>query len=196
MATGFGLKPVRNKNGSPYNGEASLYYLPSTDASDIGKYEAVKLVAAMDTPGQVSVVAQAAAGDALIGSVVGIVPNGSIALNKIYRPASTGCYVLVADQPDLIFEIQEDAVGGAVSAANIGQHYNADIIVVSATANANTATGMSKTMLDSSDAKAATATLKIIGVRRDQSNTAAQSGGAILEVMIHEHALDVDDSVT
>jgi hypothetical protein len=196
MATGFGLKPVRHKNGSPYNGECNMYFIPSTDASAIGIGEAMKRVAAMDTPGEVSVVAQAAAGDALIGAVVGIVPNASIADDKVYRPASVGCYVMIADDPDLIFQVQEDAVGGAVSAANIGEGYNADIVVASTTANVLTSTGDSKTMLDSSDAKAATAQLKIIGVKRDKVNSAALTAGSVLEVMIFEHALRVADSVT
>ncbi len=196
MATGFGLRPVRHKNGSPYNGDCNMYSVPATDAAAIGVGECVKLVNTMDAAAQLSTVTQAAAGDALIGVVVGIVPNGSIGLDKIYKPASTACKLLVADDPDLIFEVQEDAVGGVVSAANIGAHANADIIVVSATANVNTATGLSKTMLDSSDANAGSSTLKIVGVRRDGTNAGAATAGAVLEVMILEHALRAVDSIT
>ncbi len=201
MATGFGLKPLRHRNSSPYNGECSVYYIPATDTSTIGIGECVKLVAAMDPLNEVSVVAQAAAGDALIGVVVGFassaVGTSAIPLSgPPYRRASTACYVLVADDPDLIFQVQEDADGGVVSAANIGQHYNADIVVTSATANANTGTGMSKTMLDSSTAAATSAQLKILGVMRDKVNAGAQTGGAVLEVEILEHAKLVTDSVT
>ncbi|HEY1645635.1 MAG TPA: hypothetical protein VGF75_04655, partial [Candidatus Saccharimonadales bacterium] len=181
MATGIGLVPVKHKNGSPYNGECNMYYIPATDTSTIGLYEAVKCVNAMDAAGQVSVVAQAAAGDALIGSIVGFVSDavGTAALplsGPPYRRASTACYVLVADDPDLIFQMLEDAVGGVIAAADIGSHYNADLVVVSATANADTGTGISKTMLDSSTAAATSSTLKIVGVRRDLSNAAAQTG--------------------
>lgn len=196
MATGSGLRPVRHKNGSPYNGEANMYSVPSTDAAAIGIGEAVKLVNTMDAGNQVATVTQAAAGDALIGVVVGIVPTAGISLDKIYKPASTACYVLVADDPELIFEVQEDADSGVVSAANIGAHANADIVVASATANVTTATGLSKTMLDSSTATTSSATLKIIGVRRDGSNAGADAAGAVLEVMILEHALRVADSIT
>lgn len=196
-----GMKPVRHRNGSPYNGECSMYYIPSTDASTIGIGEAMKLVNAMDASSEVSVVAQAAAGDALIGVVVGF-PSDAVGTSAIplsgppYRRASTGCYVLIADDPDLIFQIQEDADSGVVSAANIGAHANADIVVVSATANADVGTGISKTLLDSSTAAATSATLKILGVKRDGVNAGAQTGGAVLEVEILEHAKLVVDSIT
>jgi hypothetical protein len=51
-------------------------------------------------------------------------------------------------------------------------------------------------MLDSNTAVATTANLKIVGVRPDQSNVGAQSGGAILQVIILEHALRTADSVS
>lgn len=196
MATGFGLRPIRHMNGAPYRGECHRYYVPSTDSSDIGIGECVKVVAAMDAAGLTNVCAQAAAGDAILGVVVGIEPNANISLSKRYRPASTAAYVLVCDDPSVVYEVQEDAVGNVVTAAHVGEHYNADIVVVSATANVTTATGLSKTMLDSSDGKAATAQLKIVGVVRDSStNAAALAAGARLEVVIHEHAMTVDDSI-
>lgn len=196
MATGFGLIPVRHRNGSPYNGAVSMYYIPATDTAAIGIGEAMKLVNAMDPANEVGVVTQAAAGDALIGAVVGFVPSAAIPLNSVYKPASTAAYVLIADDPDIIFQVQEDAVGGAVSAASIGSSFNADIVVVSATANVTTATGMSKTMLDSSTAAATSAQLKITGVMRDKVNAGAATAGAVLEVEILEHARLVVDSIT
>jgi hypothetical protein len=201
MATGTGLVPVRKRDGSPYNGASRVYYIPSTDTSTIGLYECVKLVNAMDPNNEVAVVAQAAAGDALIGVVVGFttsaVGTAALPLSGVpYRRASTACYVLVADDPSLVFQVQEDAVGGAVSAADIGQSANVDIIVASATANADTGTGVSKTMLDSSTAVVTSAQLKIVGVKRDGVNSGALTSGSVLEVEILEHARLVVDSIT
>lgn len=202
MATGFGLTPVRHLNGSPFTmSDCKKYYIPATDTSNIGLGEAVKLVNAMDPLNEVPVVAQAAAGDALIGVVVG---GDSSALNTTafpasgapYRRASTGCYLLVCDAPDMVYQVQEDAVGGAVTAAGVGSNFNAAIVVASATANVTTATGMSQTMLDSSTASASAAVLKIIGVMRDKQNAAAATAGAVLEVMILQHAHVVTDSIT
>lgn len=201
MATGSGLVPVRHLNGAPYVSTAKKYYIPSTDASTIGLYEAVKCVNAMDPLSEVGVVAQAAAGDALLGVVVGFdsAAVGTSALpyeGPPYRRASTNCYVLVEVDPTVVYQVQEDVVGGAVTAASIGSQFNADLIVVSSTANADTATGVSKTMLDSSTAAATSAQVKIIGVMRDKVNAGAQTSGAVLEVIIHEDAMLLDDSIT
>jgi hypothetical protein len=62
----------------------------------------------------------------------------------VQRAASTQSYVLVADDPDLLFEVQEDSVGGNLVMGAGGR--NADL--VSGTGNA--ATGYSGWMLDSS----------------------------------------------
>jgi len=191
MATGFGLIPVRNIRG----GQAvrvRTYYVPSTDSTALLIGDAVELVNAMDPKSEVSVVKRATAGNALLGAVVGFLPDASLLYTGNIRAASTNRYVLVCDDPDAVFQIQEDADGGVVSAANVGAMANADIIV----ASGSTVTGMSGTMLDSSDAKTTTANLKIVGVKRDGTNAAAASAGAVLEVIIFEHALTTADSIT
>jgi len=189
MATGFGMKPVRHKSGSPYTGECTIYTVLATDAATLGPGSPVKLAGSMDAAGQTSVVTQATAGDTLIGVVTGIIPCAAIPLNQVYKQASVLCQVEVADDPDLIFEVQEDAIGGSMTAANIGAHYTANLVFTSATADTDTGSGMSKAMLDSSTAESSGAVLEVTGVRRDQSNAAAQTGGAVLEVMIALHAL-------
>lgn len=201
MATGIGLVPVRHLDGSPYVSTAKKFYIPSTDASTIGIGEALKCVNAMDPLNEVGVVAQAAAGDALVGVSIGFCVEaiGTSAVpyeGPPYRRASTNCYVLVETDPTVVYQIQEDADSGVVSAASIGAQFNADIVVVSSTANANTGTGISKTMLDSSTAAATAATLKIVGVMRDKVNVGAQAVGAVLEVIILEHAYVAVDSIT
>lgn len=191
MATGFGMNPVRKIDG----GELRVrpYVIPATDGTITGKGDPMKLAGDIDTTTGLPTVVVAAAGDALVGAVVGF--EGGVAASPLtgdYRAASTRRVVLVCDDPDAVFQIQEDAVGGSVSAANVGAMYNADIVVSAATA----ATRVSGTMLDSNTAASTSAQLKIIGQLRDDSNAAAQSGGAVLEVVIHEHALRADDSIT
>lgn len=186
----FGLRVIgRIGGGAPRVRE---YYVPSTDGTALYQGDPVKLVNAMDPLAEVSVVTAAAAGDALVGAVVGFRPEPSLPYTGQYRAASTNRYVTVCDDPDAIFEVLEDAGGGVVSAANVGQMSNADIVVAAGSA----VTGLSGTMLDSSDAKQTSAQLKIIGARRDLSNAAAQTAGAILHVMIFEHAIRTADSIT
>lgn len=196
MATGFGLRPVRHKNGSPYNGECNIYHIPSSNSATIGIGEVLVLAGSMDSANVVPEVAQAAENSsAVIGVVVGFASSAiGTAIpyaSAPYLPASTAGYVLVADDPDLIFQVQEDAVGGAVSAANVGSMYYAALSYASSTANTNTATGMSKTMLDSDSASSSSTStqLQIIGVAKTPGNAAAQSDGAVLEVMINSHVL-------
>jgi hypothetical protein len=191
MATGFGLIPVRKLDG----GELRVrpYVIPASDSAIYGRGDVVKLAGAMDSEADVPTIAAAAAGDALVGAIVGF--EGGIAaspLSSDYRPASIRRVALVCDDPDAVFQVQEDADGGVVSAANVGSGANCDLVISVATAT----TRESRTMLDSSTAAATSAQCKIVGILRDGSNAAAQSGGAILEVVIHEHALRTTDSIT
>lgn len=188
MATGFGGRVVSRLGGG--DPRVREYYVPSTDATALVYGDFVKLVNALDPKNEVSVVTRAAAGDTLLGVIVGVKPLASSPYTNT-RPASTNQYVLVCDDPNAVIEIQEDAVGGVVSAANIGEMYNADIIVA-----AGSTAGDSGTMLDSSTAAATSAQLKIVGVRRDLTNSGAQTAGAILLCRIHEHALTSTDSIS
>ncbi len=193
MATGFGLRLVGRLGG----GEPSIreYFVPATDSTALYQGDVVKVVdttGAMDAVGEDIVITRAATGNPLLGVIVGFRPDASLPYTGQYRAASTARYVLVCDDPNAIYEVQEDAVGGAVTAALIGSLSNADIIV----AAGSTVTGLSGTMLDSNTAAATAEDLKILGVRRDGVNAAAASAGAILLVRIlsANHALVMTDS--
>ena len=185
MATGFGLRLVGRVGG----GAARIreYFVPSTDSTALFEGDVVKLpdtTGAMDADGRKTVITRAVAGDATkVGVVVGFRPDGTLPLTGQYRAASTARYVQVCDDPNAIYEVQEDAVGGSVTAALIGAMSNADIIV----ASGSTTTGFSGTMLDSNTAGASAADLKILGVSQTittPANVAALSGGAVLLVRI------------
>ena len=175
-----GARPVRYLNGAPWNGKVNRYYLPSTDGTACFVGDFVKSAGSADADG-VQTVAQAAAGDALLGVIVGFEPNPDN-LSLLYRVASTARYVLVCDDPDVIFEIQEDSVGGAMTAGETGN--NGDITV----AAGSTSTGSSGMELDSSNVIATTtgaAQLRVIRL----SNRADNEIGtwAKWEVLINEH---------
>lgn len=191
MATGFGARLIgRAGGGAPRLRE---YYVPASDSTALFQGDFVTLVpttGAMDPKNEVPVVQRAATGNVLLGVVVGFRPDPALPYTGQYRAASTARYVTVCDDPDAIYEIQEDAVGGAVTAALVGALSNADIVV----AAGSTATGLSGTMLDSSTAAATAEDLKIVGVRRDLANAAAQTGGAVLQVMILAPAIKATDS--
>jgi hypothetical protein len=160
-----------------------VYFVPASDGTAMGAGDLVKLAGSASTDGYATV-AQAAAGNPAIGVVVGFV-NDYTNLNNpgSYRAASTARYVLVCDSPDVVYEVQEDAVGGALAVADIG--LNADSIV----AAASSTTGQSGMQLDTST-KATTATLqlKILGFVNRPDNEIG-SANAKVWVTINNHQL-------
>ncbi len=73
-------------------------------------------------------------GAAVTGVVVGIEPHPDRS-GKNYLAAADLGYVLVADDPSLLFEIQEGGTGTALAVTNIGEHIDlithvdADIVI-------------------------------------------------------------------
>lgn len=148
-----GFKPVRYKSGAPYNGAANTYFVPAADSTALYIGDPVIVAGSADADGiPTATIATAASAGRVTGAIVGIVPSPTITTK--YRPASTACYILVADDPDLLFECQEDAVGGALAAVDVG--LNADMIA----GTGSTVTGLSAWQLDTST-KATTATLQL-----------------------------------
>jgi hypothetical protein len=147
---------------------------------------------AMDATSELPAIEAAATGNVILGVIEGFLPGGAATvLTGNYNPASTARVALVNIDPDSVYAVQEDAVGGSVSAANVGDMKNADIIV----AAGSTVTGLSGVMLDSNTVAATGEDLKIVGVLRNGgANYAALSGGAILEVMILSPAMKATDS--
>jgi len=181
-----GLRPVGYLNGSKYNGAVTEYFIPSSNATATFIGDVVVADGTGDTvaagglaKGVRSVVQAAAAGVGtlnVVGVVVGFKTDPTNLNTPQYRAGSTGRYVLVADDPNTIFEVQEDAVGGALGVADVG--LNADIIVGAG----STATGASGMQLDTST-KATTATLplKVIGFSQRQDN---EPGNALAKVLV------------
>lgn len=148
-----GFKPVRYKSGAPYNGAANVYYVPSSDSNALYIGDPVIMAGSADANGVPSVTIATAGSSAFVtGTVVGFIPSPTFTTK--YKPASTAAYVLVADDPQLLFEVQEDAVGGALAAADVG--LNADMV----SGSGSTVTGLSGWQLDTST-KATTNTLQL-----------------------------------
>lgn len=176
-----GLKPVRHLNGAPYNGQVNRYCFLAADGTATFVGDLVKLSGSAHTDGTPSI-AQAAAGDAAVGVLVGLEPDPTN-LGLKHRTASTLRYAYVADDPSLIFEIQEDSAGGALTVAEVGLCTN---VIVAA---GNTTTGASGMELDSSDTATDTAgQLRILRLVPREDN--AIGDNAKWEVQIAEHSLN------
>lgn len=176
----FGLLPIRHKSGQPYNGACSKYYVPASDATALFIGDPVIIAGSADADGVPSVTL-ATAGSRITGVVVGFVPKAGLsagstdsAMDVGYRAASTEAYVLVADEPGLVFEVQEDADLGALTAADVG--LNADLIV----AAGNTYTKRSGVELDSSTKATTSAQVRIVGFSQRVGNEPGVANATVL----------------
>ena len=143
----FGGKLVGTLSGAPISGTIKTYSAPSTYATAIYIGDPVVVTGARSDGYQNVNVATAGATNQITGFVVGFLPTPSIVSNG-YGVASTVRYVQVCDNPDALFELQEDAVGGAIAEASIGLNIN----LVSGAGNSYTK--KSGWMIDSSTATA------------------------------------------
>ena len=134
-----GFRPVKHLSGAPYNGQFTKYYSP-TDNLFIG--DLVKKDGTGNSNGYSST-KRAAAGDALLGVVVGWEANPD-ALSNVYHAASTSYAVYIADAPDLVLEAQSD--DGTLTTADVGMNVN---FVVAA---GDTNTGLSNMEIDGTSA--------------------------------------------
>lgn len=137
----FGLKPARYLNGSAWNGQANTYYIPSSDGSQYAVGDYVKAAAVSDAFGTMGI--QKAAGtDIGRGVIVGIYVsypysasiqgvNLDLTLQNIPATKSKAYYALVADDPNLLFEIVDDGLN-TLTATSVNK--NVSITVTNPTA--------------------------------------------------------------
>lgn len=167
--TPFGLRPVRHRNGAPYNGAVNPYYIPSSYMTALFIGDPVIKTGTSNTAfvsaagvgdfeiGTLPEINKATAGatNRVTGVIVGFAPLPND-LTKQYNPSATERVALVCDDPDMIFEIQSD---GALSAAQIS--LNAVFIFTNA---GSTVSGLSGVELDSgtTTAPAADATYQMM----------------------------------
>jgi len=165
-----GFTPVRHLNGMPWNGKARMYSVPVGNAAAIFVGDAVASTGSADSTGKYPGIVIAATTAAVRGVVIGFSdqPYVNFDTSNLYRnycPATTAMYALVVDDPDVIFEVQEDNVGNDMDADMVG--LSADFIVGSG----STTTGKSAMELDSSSTAAAPGgPCRILGVSNKEDN--------------------------
>ena len=198
-----GLQPVQDMSGRPYTGGANLYYIPTSDATNayyVG--DVVTTIGAnnSDANGVPAVTkvtgAPVAAATQIRGVIVGIMvaPIGvgagqsqgnAVNLNVQFVPVAKAqpYYVLVADDPDLIFEIQADNVS---TLANTQINRNASF--TSAATQPGTVNGpLSITTLASASIGAgATLPLKIVGMPYRPNVDFTANAPLLVVINVHE----------
>lgn len=147
-----GLQPYAYMSGAPWGGALTTYWVSSNNGTDLFLGDPLTLVGtSSDANGIPEVeIATAGTGDQVLGPFMGISNNAGlspITLLQSQTPwlaAGQEAYVYVADDPFLLYWIQEDSVGGAM--ANSAGGGNADLVAGSG----SEITGFSGWQLDSS----------------------------------------------
>lgn len=127
-----GLIPYRHYDGSVWNGSANIYYVPASYGTALFVGDPVDIVSASNDAGGIPAVQLATVGSPIVGTVVGIVNGGDpiIGITRdlpVYHPASTAQYILVADDPTLLFWVQDNASTQA-TAPNLWSSKNANLV--------------------------------------------------------------------
>lgn len=192
----FGLRPIRYMSGAPYNGAANKYFAPSTYATALFIGDPVIRTSTANTaatrgynPGTLPEINKASVNTGRItGVIVGFEPISG-AESTVYGAASTARIVLVADDPRLVFECQDDG-GGTLTAADVG--LNASTIFTTA---GSTVTGRSGVEIDGGTTTAPNTTQGLqLNLMRLSNKASVEVGDfAIWEVRINQHT-EADNS--
>lgn len=139
-----GFRPVGHLITGGYNGQSRAYDVAAGNGTTMMVGDPVKLSGTANATTGVAGVAQAAAGDRIVGVIVGIVVDPAVeeTIHPGYLPASTAGTVLVCDDPFVIYEVQEDGTGAVTGVGNTADHLM--------TAGSTT-TGRSNAEIDTSD---------------------------------------------
>lgn len=170
-----GFKPVKHISGSPFNGQGNIYV--NSGATSVVPGDVVKLAADGSTNGTPNVTIINGATDVPVGVVIGVINakldpvSGTLTTGAINletpQVGAQNAYVLVADDPDLIFETE------IATYATTGINANHEFV----TTTYNTTTGASNMKIVFNGGEQADP-VKLIGAvnRPDFSSTAGSAG--------------------
>jgi hypothetical protein len=188
-----GLNPKKHKLGVPLSATVNPYYVPATyeTALFIGDpvvksgtaNTAVVAIGAEEYPiAHLPEINQGATGGNNVGVIVGKRNNVSN-LEQLHNPVDTEAVMLVCDDPYVVFQAQEDSVGGNIAIASVG--LNTELIFTHA---GDAVTGISGAEIDSSEV-AATATLavKILRASAEIGNV-IPGANAEWDIMLNVHS--------
>ena len=172
----FGLRPVSN-NGTMWSGQGRLYCFPAADASNIFLGDPIVALGTSDANGVPNAtIASAGSSNYINGVFIGLTNgpaggagNAVFTVTRdlpVYVQSGVLAYGLVCDDPNVLYEAQEDSVGGAIA---VGSSSFEDANMVQG--NGSTVTGFSGWMIDSSTvANSANLQVKLLGLARGPDN--------------------------
>jgi hypothetical protein len=148
-----GLVPYQTTWGAPYSGSVNTYFVPSSYATALFVGDPVDIVSGSNDANGIPAVKAATVGSPILGVVVGIINGGDMGAitavtrdQPVYHPASTAQYLAIADDPNLLFWVMDDASSQA-TAPNLWAGKNANLV---AGGGGSTVTGYSSWQLAAS----------------------------------------------
>ncbi len=184
----MGLSPVQYLNGSPWNGQARIYSIAATYGTALYVGDPVVSSGTADANGVPGIAIYGGTG-AIRGVIVGLGKyEGLIAnpsnLDLIYRPASDPAvwYAMVVDDPNVIFEVQENSNGTAIAATEIGLN----TILKSGTGNGYYSGWLLSSVTDATPATTATLAVRLLGLSRKIDNAFGAYAKHLIKINVHE----------
>ena len=174
-----GFRPVKYRSGHAYTGAAKTYYKDASVILGIG--DPVVIAANSSCPLGYLEVTRATTGAAISGIVVGREIDMAD-LSKMHIAAADACYLRVADEPDLILEVQEVSGGTPLAIANLGQHIDAVTAI-----NANATTGISNYEIDNG-ALATDNTFRLEELVQRADNELGEHAKWLVSINLHTNA--------
>lgn len=185
-----GFVPRRYRDGSAWNGATNIYVVLAADINQISPGDAVISFASGDANG-IPAVTKALGTDTIRGVVVGVLaaaPNApslvgtmlDLTMQSIPAVKAKDYYVMVVDDPAVVFEIQDDGIIG-LTAASLTK--NASFTVVDPIApNQNSQSVLSTTFAGIS----VFLPLKIVGIAATPNNALGQFCNYLVVFNQHE----------
>lgn len=184
-----GFSPVRYLNGAPWNGQATLYSIAAAYNVELAIGDPVISGGSASASG-LATVALAAATGAVRGVIVGLGRGPNLIanfdnLNTTKRPAaaqSTDWYALVVDDPNVIFEIQEESNGTQLAAGDVGLN----TIQLLAAAGTYLSGWLLRSATGATPNTTATLQLRLLGLSQKQDNAFGAYAKWLVKFNVHE----------
>jgi hypothetical protein len=184
-----GLSPVKHLTGAPFNGQGNIYQIAAADTNGYAIGDPVISSGSADANGVPGITIYGGTG-AIRGVILGLGTYESLIanpnnLNSTVRPAAaqtTDWYAIVADSPDLIFEVQENSNGTQLAATEVGLN----TILKSGTNNGYTSGWLLSSVTDATPATTATLAFRLLGLARRSDNAFGAYAKWLVYANVHE----------
>ena len=187
-----GFSPVKYLNGATWDGAVNMYYIAAADANQFNPGDAVKSVALSDANGVPGVTKITNGTDAIRGIIVGclVAPPFApslvgttldLAVQNIPAVKTKAYYVLVVDDPNVLFEIQDNGLS-VIAATSMSKNFS--FTVANPTSPGQNSASV---LLNASVGTVATLNLKLMGaVQRDDNDPSLINAKWLVKINLHE----------